>query len=168
MTGQDPLCEPSWPRPRYRWHSQKTRLQSALSGRRSYAQRTIRNACASVRDRLPAPGDETPKRACAHACACDRHHPRRQARGRRALCQGRQGRCADASARAKEVILGGPTTRRSCCNCRASAPRICLRSLGIECGTRFPASARTAGPLRAAIGRPRQEHQDHQTNAGAA
>ena len=74
-------------------HSAQPRLQRRDPGRRLLRpahdpERPARQR----RDRVSASREEAAERPCANACACDRNRLRRQARGRRALYQRRQGR----------------------------------------------------------------------------
>ena len=94
----------------------------------SYAQRTIHNGRrVSAATAFLRPAMRRPNVACAHARPCHRHRARRQARGRRALCQGRPRRRTGGGARRarKSSWPAAPITRRSCCSCRASAPPRC-------------------------------------------
>ena len=145
MDWQDPLCEALHGRRHQPRHSAQPRLQ-----RRDPGGRVLRPAHHSKRparqrgDGVPASGAEAAERPCPHACACHQHHLRGQARGRRALSQGRQGRrprsrCAPAR---KSSCPAAPTTRRRCCNCPASARRNCCNRSASRCATRCPASAR--------------------------
>ena len=81
-------------------HSAQPRLQRRDPGGRVLLPAHHRERPAHERrEGVPASGAEAAERRCAHACACHQHHLRRQARGRRALPQGRQGRHAGRGAR---------------------------------------------------------------------
>ena len=165
MDWRDPLCEAFMAGAIEPRHSAQPRLQ-----RRDPGGRILRPAHHSERparqcgDRVPASGDETAERPCAHPCACDRDRVRGQARGRRALRQGRQGRHAGRGARGQ-----GSDPRRRHLQLAATAAIVGHRLAGPAALARHRGAPRAgrrrrgiAGPLRAAFGRPRQEHQDHQ------
>ena len=113
---------------------------------------------------VPASGDEARQRARSHPCARDQHRVRRQARGRRALCQGREGWRGTGSARTQgsdpvrwriQFAAAPATVRRRFAGTAAIAwhPRA-------PCVARC--RRRPAGSLRAAFGGASEEHQDHQ------
>ena len=152
-------------------HSAQPRLQ-----RRDPGGRILRPAHDSKwparqrRDRLPASGDETAERPCAHPCACDRDHVRRQARDRRALRQGRQGRHADRSARGQ-----GSDPRRRHLQLAATAAivghrlaRTCCARSASRCATRWPASARDCRTITRRVRSPASRTSRPSTSAGAA
>ena len=100
MDWRDPLCEAFMAGAISLGIPRNPDYNGAIQEGVSYAQRTIQEWPArQCGDRVPASGDEAAQRPCADPCACDRDHVRRQARGRRALHQGRQGRRAGRSAR---------------------------------------------------------------------
>ena len=116
------------------------------------------------REGVPASGAQAGQCRCAHACACHQPHLRGQARGRRALSQGRQGRHPGRGARQQ----GSHSFRRHL-QLAAGAAIVRRRFAGIAAIARHRGPPRAAGrrrgpagPLRAAFGRARQEHQDHQ------
>ena len=100
MDWQDPLCEAFMAGAMSLGIPAQPRLQRRDPGGRllrpAHHQERPARQCG---DRLPASGAEAAECRCAHARACDQHHLRGQARGRRALRQGRQGRHAARGAR---------------------------------------------------------------------
>ena len=149
-------------------HSQEPRLQRRHPGGRLLRPAHHPERPARQRgDRVPAPGDEAAERPCAHPRPCHQHHLRGQARGRRALHQGRQGRHAGRSAGQQ-----GSHPRRRHLQFAAAAAIVRRRLAGTAGLARHRGAPRVAGrrrgiagPLRAALGRARQEHQDHQRTA---
>ncbi len=89
------------------------------------------------RDRVPAPRQQARQCRCAHACACDQHHLRGQARGRRALHQGRPRRHAGRGARAQGGDpAGGSYNSPQLLHCRASVRRNCCNRTASRCAMR--------------------------------
>ena len=100
MEWRDPLCEAFMEGAVSLGIPAQPRLQRREAGRRLLLPAHHRQGPARLRlDRVPQARDEAAERACAHPCARDRDHFRRQARRRRALYQGRPRRHADRSAR---------------------------------------------------------------------
>ena len=96
MDWRDPLCEAFMAGAISLGIPRNPDYNGAIQEGVSYAQRTIQERPArQCGDRLSASGDETAQCPCAHACARDANHLRRQARGRRAL----QPRAASAARR---------------------------------------------------------------------
>ena len=165
MDWRDPLCEAFMAGAMSLGIPRNPDYNGAIQEGVSYAQRTIRTACASA-PRQPSCIRRGNGRMSTSAPTRMRPNImlRRQARGRRPLHQGRQGRGADRSARrqgsdpgrrhlqlaAAAAIVGHRLAGPVALARHRGAPRAARRRRGI------------AGPLRAALGRPRQEHQDHQ------
>ena len=100
MDWRDPLCEAFMAGAMSLGIPRNPDYNGAIQEGVSYAQRTIQERPARQRrHRVPASGGEARECRCADACACHQHHLRRQARGRRALPEGRQRRHAHRSAR---------------------------------------------------------------------
>ena len=100
MDWRDPLCEAFMAGAMSLGIPRNPDYNGAIQEGVSYAQRTIKTACASApRPRSCIRRVKRPNVARPHPRACHQHHLRRQARGRRALHQGRQGRHAGRSAR---------------------------------------------------------------------
>ena len=134
MEWRDPLCEAFMAGAMSLGIPRNPDYNGAIQEGVSYAQRTIRERPArQCRDRVSASRDEAAERPCAHPCACDRDHLRRQARGRRPLCQRRQGRPPVEVRANKEVILAGGTynSPQLLQLSGVGSPEL-LRSLGIE------------------------------------
>ena len=101
MDWQDPLCEAFMAGAISLGIPRNPDYNGAIQEGVSYAQRTIQNGLrVSAATAFLHPAMQAAECPCAHPCACDQHHLRRQARGRRALRQGRQGRHAGRGARA--------------------------------------------------------------------
>ncbi len=112
------------------------------------------------RDVVPAPGDEAPQPRGAHPRACHRDRARGQARGRRALRQGRSRRRHGRGARGQ-----GGAARRRHLQLAAAPAALGHRPGAAAAVARHPGQARArrrwrraAGPLRAALGGAGQEH----------
>ncbi len=146
-------------------HSAQSRLQRRDPGGRVLLPAHHRERPAHERrEGVPASGAQAGQCRCAHACACHQPHLRGQARGRRALSQGRQGRHPGRGARQQ----GSHSFRRHL-QLAAGAAIVRRRLAGIAAIARHRSSPRAAGrrrgpagSLRAAFGRARQEYQDHQ------
>ena len=165
MDWRDPLCEAFMAGAMSLGIPRNPDYNGAIQEGVSYAQRTIKNGLrVSAATAFLHPAMKRPNvhvRTHAHATE---HHVRRQARGRRALRQGRQGRHADRGARRQ-----GSDPRRRHLQLAATAAIVGRRLAGTAAIARHRGAPRAggrrrgiAGPLRAAFGRPRQEHQDHQ------
>ena len=164
-TGAIRCARPSWQARSASAFPRNPDYNGAIQEGVSYAQRTIQNGLrVSAATAFLHPAMKRPNVACAHPCACHRDHLRRQARGRRALPQGRQGRRAGRGARQQ----GSDPVRRHL-QFAAAAAIVRRRLAGAVAIARHRGASRAArrrrglaGPLRAALGRARQEHQDHQ------
>ena len=119
-------------------------------------------------DRVPASGDEARRNVDVrtHAHATNIIFEGKRAVGVRYLKGGRGGTPVEVRA-AKEVILSGGTYNSPQLLQLSGVGSPELLELARHRGAPRAAGRRrgTAGPLRAALGRPRQEHQDHQRNA---
>ena len=100
MDWQDPLCEAFMAGAISLGIPRNPDYNGAIQEGVSYCQRTIQNGLRmSAAKAFLHPARKRRQCRCAHARACHQHHLRRQARGRRALPQGRQGRHAGRGAR---------------------------------------------------------------------
>ena len=165
-------ARPSWTAPSSLGIPRNPDYNGAIAGgRRPTSSAPSRTACGiSAATAFLHPARKRRQCRRAHACACHQRHLRGQARGRRALSQRRRGRHAGRGARQQ----GSHSFRRHL-QLAAGAAIVRRRLAGIVAIARHRGASRAAwrrrgpaGSLRAALGRARQEHPDHQRNARAA